>query len=57
MATEKQRQEYYKVVVGETTLVEVKEVDVEVPSVEETIAEKEAKLLEIYEELKELKGE
>ena len=57
MATEKQRQEYYKVVEGETTLVEVKEVDVEVPSVEETIAEKEAKLLEIYEELKELKGE
>ena len=57
MATEKQREEYYEVVDGVTTLVEVKEVDVEVPSKEETIAEKEAKLLELYEELKELKGE
>ena len=57
MVTEKQRQEYYKVVDGETTLVEVKEVDVEVPSKEETIAEKEAKLLELYEELKSLKEE
>jgi hypothetical protein len=57
MATEKQRQEYYKVVDGVTTLTEVKEVEVDVPTAEEVIAEKEAKLLEIYEELKELKGE
>lgn len=57
MAIEKQRQEYYEVVDGVTTLVEVKEVDVEVPSKEETIAEKEAKLLELYEELKSLKEE
>ena len=57
MAIEKQRQEFYQVVDGETTLIEVKEVDVDVPTKDEQIASKEDELLALYEELKTLKGE
>lgn len=57
MATEIVKQEIYTTIDGVASLVEVKEVEVDVPTPEEVIAEKEAKLLELYEELKALKGE
>ena len=51
------REEIYEFVDGITTLVEVIEKEIEVPTVEEVIAEKEAKLLEMYEEIQKLKTE
>lgn len=47
------RQEIY----DENGLVEVRFIEVEDPTQEEIIAQKEAQLLEMYEELKRLKGE
>lgn len=49
------REEIYHVVNGVSTLIEVIETEVEVPTEQELIAEKEAKLLEIYQELQALK--
>jgi outer membrane protein TolC len=57
MNTEIVKQEIYKVVDGVTTKVETKEIEVQVPTTEELVAEKEAQLLKMYEELKALKGE
>lgn len=53
--TEIQRKEIYEVVDGVTTLKEVIETEVEVPTQEEIIADKEAQLLAIYEEIQSLK--
>ena len=53
--TETQRNEIYKNVNGVTTLIEVIETEIEVQTQEEIIAEKEAKLLEMYAELNALK--
>lgn len=47
------RQEIY----DDNGLVEVRFIEVEEPTQEELIAQKEAQLLEMYEELKRLKGE
>ena len=47
------RQEIY----DDNGLVEVRFIQVEEPTQEELIAQKEAQLLEMYEELKKLKGE
>jgi len=47
------RQEFY----NETGLVKVEFIEVESPTQEELIAQKEAQLLAMYEELKALKGE
>ena len=47
------RQEFY----NETGLVKVEFIEVEGPTQEELIQEKEAQLLALYEELKALKGE
>jgi len=41
----------------ETGLVEVEFIEIEVPTQEELIAQKEAQLLALYEELKSLRGE
>jgi hypothetical protein len=51
------REEIYKEVDGISTLIEVIEKEIEVPTVEEIIAKKEAKLLEMYEEIQKLKSE
>jgi hypothetical protein len=48
--------EKYSVVNGVATLVETTETEIDVPSPEEIIAEKEAKLLELYDEIQLLKG-
>ena len=53
--TETQRNEIYKNVNGVTTLIEVIETEIEVQTQEEIIAEKEAKLREMYAELNALK--
>lgn len=50
-----QRTEIYKVVDGITSLIEVIEMEVEVPTAEEIIAEKEAELLRVYAEIQALK--
>jgi hypothetical protein len=50
------REEIYETVDDVTTLIEVIEKEIEVPTVEEIIAEKEAKLLEMYEEIQKLKA-
>jgi hypothetical protein len=50
------REEIYETVDDITTLIEVIEKEIEVPTVEEIIAEKEAKLLEMYEEIQKLKA-
>ena len=50
------REEIYETVDGVSTLIEVIEKEIEVPTVEEIIAEKEAKLLEMYEEIQKLKA-
>lgn len=55
MATEIVKQEIYTTIDGVASLVETKEIEVEVSTTEEIIAEKEATLLKIYEELKALK--
>lgn len=47
------RQEIY----DDNGLVEVRFIEIEEPTQEELIAQKEAQLLEMYEELKRLKGE
>ncbi len=47
------RQEFY----NETGLVKVEFIEVEGPTQEELIAQKEAQLLALYEELKSLRGE
>ena len=47
------RQEFY----NETGLVKVEFIEVEGPTQEELISEKEAQLLALYEELKSLRGE
>ena len=58
MAIEKVKQEIYTTNdEGVVVLVESKEVEVEVPTKDELIADKEAKLLAMYDELKTLKGE
>ena len=57
MAIEIVKKEIYKVVDGTAVKIETIEEEVEVQTAEELIAEKEAKLLELYEELKQLKGE
>ena len=54
MATQTITQEVYD---QEGKLLETKTLQIEVPTQEELIAEKEAKLLAMYEELKSLKGE
>lgn len=54
--TEIQRSEIYKVVDGITSLIEVIENEVEVPTQEELIAEKEAELLKVYAEIQALKN-
>jgi hypothetical protein len=51
------REEIYETVGDVTTLIEVIEKEIEVPTTEEVIAEKEAKLLEMYEEIQKLKSE
>ena len=51
------REEIYETVDGVSTLIEVIEKEIEVPTIEEVIAEKEAKLLEMYEEIQKLKSE
>ena len=55
MATEIVKQEIYTTIDGVASLVETKEIEVEVSTTEEIIAEKEATLLKIYEELQALK--
>jgi hypothetical protein len=54
-STEILRNEIYETVNGVTTLIEVIETEIEVQTQEEIIAEKEAKLLEMYAELNALK--
>ena len=54
--TQTQIQEIYEVNNGVSVLVETIETEVEVPTQEEVIAEKEAALLAMYEELEELKN-
>jgi hypothetical protein len=54
--TEIQRTEFYKMIDGVAVLTEVLENEVEVPTSEEIIAEKEAELLAMYKELQELKN-
>jgi hypothetical protein len=54
-STEILRNEIYETVNGVATLVEVIETEIEVQTQEEIIAEKEAKLLEMYAELNALK--
>lgn len=49
------REEIYEVVDGVSTLVEVIETEVEVPTEQELIAQKEAELLAMYQELQALK--
>lgn len=49
------REEIYEVVDGVSTLIEVKETEIDVPTIEEEIAEKEATLLKMYAELQALK--
>lgn len=49
------REEIYEVNDGVTTLVDVIETEVEVPTEQELIAEKEAELLKVYAELQALK--
>ena len=49
------REEIYEVVDGISTLIEVKETEIDVPTIEEEIADKEAKMLEMYAELQALK--
>jgi len=56
MATKIVTQEIYEVVDGISTLIEVNQLEVELASKEEIIAEKEAKLLELYEELQYFKN-
>ena len=51
------REEIYETVDGVSTLIEVKETEIDVPTIEEQIVEKEAKLLEMYEEIQKLKSE
>jgi hypothetical protein len=51
------REEIYESIDGVNTLIEVVEKEIDVPTVEEIIAEKEAKLLEMYEEIQKLKSE
>lgn len=53
--TEIERSEIYEVVDGITSLIEVIEMEVEVPTQEEIIAEKEAELLRVYAEIQALK--
>lgn len=50
-----ERNEIYEVIDGVTTLVDVIETEVEVPTEQELIAEKEAELLKVYAELQALK--
>ena len=56
MNTEIQRTEIYEMVDGVSTLIEIIEQEVEVPTQEEIIAEKEAELLKVYAEIQELKN-
>jgi len=53
--TKIEREEIYEVVDGVTTLINVIETEIEVPTQEELIAEKEAELLKMYAELQALK--
>lgn len=55
MATEILRTEVYENVEGVTVLKEVIETEIQTPTVEEQIAEKEAQLLAMYAELQALK--
>lgn len=55
MATEILRTEVYENVDGVTVLKEVIETEIQTPTVEEQIAEKEAQLLAMYAELQALK--
>jgi len=50
-----QRKEIYKLVDGINTLIEVIETEVNTPTTEEIIAEKEAELISIYNEIQKLK--
>ena len=50
-----QRSEIYEVIDGVSTLINVIETEIEVPTQEELIAEKEAELLQMYQELQALK--
>jgi hypothetical protein len=50
-----QRSEIYEVIDGVSTLINVIETEIEVPTQEELIAEKEAQLLQMYQELQALK--
>lgn len=54
--TKTHREEIYEVVDGVSTLLEVIETEVEEPTQEELIADKEAQLLAIYEEIQALKN-
>jgi hypothetical protein len=54
--TEIQRTEIYESIDGITTLIDVIETEVQLPTVEEIIADKEAKLLSLYEEIQEIKA-
>ena len=54
--TELKRTEIYELVDGVSTLKEVIETEVEVPTQEEVIADKEAQLLQMYQELEALKN-
>jgi len=56
MATKIVTQEIYEVVDGISTLIEVNQLEVELATKEEVIAQKEAKLLELYEELQYFKN-
>jgi len=53
---EKQYKRIYHMINGEPVLQEVIEIEVEVPTEEELIQEKEAQLLQMYQELQDLKN-
>lgn len=53
--TKTHREEIYEVVDGVSVLKEVVETEIEEPTEAEILAEKEAKLLELYEEIQKMK--